>query len=120
MKKILVLDDDKDHLRIVSFILTDFGYEVRTLLHGETIFEEIADFKPDLILMDVMLAGMDGRVICRSIKENPLLNYLPVILISITHDLAESMHLQGAPNDYISKPLDIDRLLSSVKKQLEV
>jgi DNA-binding response OmpR family regulator len=120
MKKILVLDDDKDHLHIVSFILTESGYDVRTLSHGETIFEEIADFRPDLILMDVMLAGLDGRIICRNIKENPLLSSMPVILISITHNLAESMHLPGAPNDYIAKPLDIDRLLNSVKKQLEL
>lgn len=51
---------------------------------------------------------MDGRVICKEIKENHLTDLLPVILISGTHDLAESLYLQGAPNDFVAKPFDID------------
>jgi DNA-binding response OmpR family regulator len=118
MKKILVLDDDKDILEIISFILTEFGYEVRTRSGGETIFEDIKAYQPDLLLMDVMLAGLDGRVICRRIKENELTRFLPVILISGTHDLSESMNAFGAPNDYIAKPYDMTLLLNRVKKQL--
>lgn len=118
MKKILILDDDKDTLEILSFILTEFGYEVQTRSCGETVFEDIKACQPDLILMDVMLAGMDGRAICKDIKENQLTAFLPVILISGTHDLAESLYLPGAPNDYIAKPYDIDHLLNRVKLQL--
>jgi DNA-binding response OmpR family regulator len=118
MKKILVLDDDKDNLEIVSFILTEFGYEVRTRSSGDTIFEDIKAYQPDLLLMDVMLADLDGRDICRRIKENELTRFLSVILISGAHDLSESMEAPGAPDGYIAKPYDIDFLLSRVKKQL--
>jgi DNA-binding response OmpR family regulator len=118
MKKILVLDDDKDNVEILDFILKEFGYEVHTLSRGDTIFEVIKTYQPDLLLMDVMLAGMDGRVICRSIKENALTSALPVILLSGTHDLAKAMQSPGAPDDYIVKPYDIDNLLEVVKKQL--
>lgn len=117
MKKILILDDDHDNLEILSFILIEFGYEVKTQSCGDTVFDDIRDYRPDLILMDVMLSGLDGRAICRDIKENQLTSFLPVILISGMHDLAESMHLPGAPNDYIAKPYDIDHLLSRVAKQ---
>jgi len=117
-KKILVLDDDKDILEILSFLLLDSGYQVKTLSCGDTIFEDIKSFQPDLILMDVMLAGLDGRSICRSIKENHLTYFLPVILISGTHDLADSLHFPGAPNDFIAKPFDVDYLLAKVEKQL--
>ncbi|MCO5936498.1 response regulator [Mucilaginibacter sp. RB4R14] len=117
-KKILILDDDADILEMVSILLVDNGYAVRELSSGETIFENIKEFQPDLILMDVMLAGMDGRLICKEIKENHLTYFLPVILISGTHDLAESLHLSGAPNDFVAKPFDIDYLLQVVDKQL--
>ncbi|MCC8423493.1 PleD family two-component system response regulator [Mucilaginibacter sp. UR6-11] len=118
MKRILVLDDDKDNLEILSFILTEFGYEVQTRICGDTVFEDIKAYQPDLILMDVMLAGLDGRAICREIKENEATRSLPVILISGTHDLAKSLNMPGAPNDYIAKPYDIDYLLTRVARQL--
>jgi DNA-binding response OmpR family regulator len=117
-KKILIIDDDPDILKILSLVLVEAGYEVRMLSCGDTVFDDIKDFQPDLILMDVMLAGMDGREICKSIKENHLTNLLPVILISGTHDLAESLLLPGGPNDFVAKPFDIDHLLARVEKQL--
>ncbi|TFF37104.1 response regulator [Mucilaginibacter psychrotolerans] len=117
-KKILVLDDDDDILDVVAYLLTENGYEVKTLNCGDTVFNHIKDFTPDLILMDVMLADMDGRTICREIKENHLTNLLPVILISGTHDLAAVLNLPGAPNDFIAKPFDVDQLLDAIKRQL--
>jgi DNA-binding response OmpR family regulator len=117
-KKILIIDDDPDILEILSLILVESGYEVRMLSCGDTVFDDIKDFRPDLILMDIMLAGMDGRAICKEIKENHLTDFLPVILISGTHDLAKSLDLPGAPNDFIAKPFDINHLLAQVEKQL--
>jgi DNA-binding response OmpR family regulator len=116
--KILILDDDADILEILSLLLMETGYEVKTLNCGDTVFEEIGDFHPDLIIMDVMLAGMDGRTICKDIKQNHLTNSLPVILISGTHDLVESICMSGGPNDFLGKPFDIDNLLEKIKKQL--
>jgi DNA-binding response OmpR family regulator len=117
-KRILILDDDPDILDILSFLLTEVGYEIQALDCGDTIFDDIKAFEPNLILMDVMLAGLDGRSICKNIKENQLTRFLPVILISGTHDLALSLHLPGAPNDFIGKPFDIDHLLGRIEKQL--
>jgi DNA-binding response OmpR family regulator len=117
-KKILVLDDDEDILDILSFILKDSGYEIQTLDNGEKVFDAIRKFKPDLVLMDVMLAGMDGRVICKRIKDTESTHDLPVILISGTHDLARSLDQQGAPNDFVAKPFDVDFLLERIKNQL--
>jgi len=117
-KKILILDDDPDILEILSLVLGENGYEICALSCGDTVFDDIKDFQPDLILMDVMLAGLDGRSICKEIKENHLTYFLPVILISGTHDLAESLHLPGAPNDFVAKPFDIDHLLARIEKQL--
>jgi DNA-binding response OmpR family regulator len=61
---------------------------------------------------------MDGRKICAALKTDQATSGLPVILISGTHDLAQSLHQLGAPNDFVAKPFDIDHLLSRVKNQL--
>jgi len=119
-EKILILDDDKDILEILTLILTESGYEILSLSNGKKIFDEIKDFEPNLILMDVMLGDMDGLAICKAIKEKVQYKDLPVILISATHDMKELLHLQGAPNDYLEKPFDIDVLLSTVKKNLKL
>lgn len=117
-KRILIVDDDSDIVEILSFLLSEAGYETRVLTHGETIFTEIKEFKPNLILMDVMLGGMDGRVICNTIKTDPSTSSLPVILISGTHDLAKSLHLPGAPNDFIAKPFNLDHLLEKIAQHI--
>ncbi len=117
-QKILILDDDTDLLTILTMLLEDSGYEILALKSGEEIFESIRIFHPDLVLMDVMLANMDGRVICRSIKERQELQTLPVILISGSHNLAQTLQQHGAPNDYLSKPFDIKFLLEKIEKQL--
>ena len=117
-KKILIVDDDADILELLTVILEESGYEVRTLSCGDTVFESIDDYNPNLVLMDVMLADMDGREICKSVKQHDL-NYLfPIILISGTHDLAELLGEEGAPNDFIEKPFNIDFLLQKVEKHL--
>lgn len=117
-KKIMVIDDNPDILEVVSYLLADQGYQVATLNSGEAVFQEIRGFRPDLVLMDVMLGGMDGRGICTHIKQMEETKALPVILISASHDLAAALDQQGAPDDFIAKPFDIDVLLRKVELQL--
>ena len=117
-QKILVLDDDADILDVISYILIEKGYEVATLSGGEEIFQAIGHFHPDLVLMDVMLGNMDGRMICKELKHQSETSALPVILISASHDLAASLRQEGAPNDFIAKPFDIDYLVRKVEQQL--
>ena len=118
--KILVLDDDPDILDIISYILLEKGYEVETLNRGIDIFNAIQNFNPDLILMDVMLGDMDGRVIWSNIKNSSETQSLPIILISASHNLSESLKQDGAPNDFIAKPFDIEHLVKKVEDQLKV
>ncbi|MCC8426340.1 PleD family two-component system response regulator [Mucilaginibacter sp. UR6-11] len=117
-KKILILDDDDDVLEILALLLSDAGYETRTSVNGETVFEDITNFQPNLVLMDIVLGDVDGRAICQHIKQNDTTAHLPVILISGQHDLVEYMHLPGAPNDFVAKPFSIDHLLAKVAQQV--
>lgn len=117
-KRILVLDDDQHISEIITFILLYGGYEVKSLPSGHEVVKVSGQYEPDLILMDVILAGLDGREICRTLKELVTTSHIPVILISASHDLADSANQSGAPYDFIPKPFDMDLLLAKVKQQL--
>jgi DNA-binding response OmpR family regulator len=117
-KKILILDDDQDLLDVLSLLLTESGYDIQTLNSGEQIFEEIKRFHPDLVLMDIMLAGMDGRLICKRMKAKTDTIDLPVILISGSHNLSQNLSEQGAPNDFLAKPFDLNLLVKKIENQL--
>ena len=117
-KTILAIDDDPSILFILRNLLEYEGYKVYTLAKGDHVFEEIYNHPPDLILLDVMLAGMDGRDICKSIKEKPETHDIPVILISGTHHLEDTLKQQGAPDDFLAKPFNIGVLLHKIEDQL--
>jgi len=114
-KRILILDDDADILDILAYLLTDDGYEIESSMYGDNIWDSIRAFKPDLILMDLMLADLDGRSICRAIKENTETKDIAVIMISARSDLRPVMGQPGSPDEFIAKPFDIDNVLNKIK-----
>ncbi len=114
-KKILAVDDNPHILQALQDILEFSGYEVDTLLDGNSVFEKISQNPPDLILLDVMLGSLDGRDICHAIKENDQTHNIPVILISASHNLQDAMEQEGSPDDFVAKLFDIDYLLSKIE-----
>lgn len=116
-KKILAVDDDSDILEVIKIILEDEGYTVSTLTDGNKVFEHINADQPDLILLDVMLGGMDGRDICRAIKSDSKLNQIPIIMISASHNMDSFLKMPGSPNDFLAKPFDINHLIKTVNAQ---
>jgi CheY-like chemotaxis protein len=118
MCRILAVDDDKDILEVLQFILEDSGYEVETLSDGHYLFEKIQAHTPDLILLDIMLGNLDGRQLCKDVKDNEETHDIPVILISASHNVSASMNQNGSPNAFIAKPFDINELLDTIKSQL--
>ncbi|WP_259071392.1 response regulator [Mucilaginibacter sp. X4EP1] len=116
--RILAVDDDKDILEVLQYILEDSGYEVDTLSDGHYLFEKIRSQTPDLILLDIMLGNMDGRELCRNVKALQETNNIPVILVSASHNVPNNASNIGAPNAFIAKPFDIDDLLAIIKTHL--
>ena len=119
-KKILILDDNNDVLEILTMLLTDFGYDIKPLSSGEKVFEEINQFQPNLLIMDVMIAGMNGISICKEIKRNIQTALLPVILMSGSQDLNKILENPGAPEDFLAKPFDIDIVISKIEEHIRV
>lgn len=116
MNRVLVVDDDQSILDAMEIALDLEGYEVETTTRGQETFSKIYSFKPDLILMDVYLSGMDGREICKQIKEDDNTKNIPVIIFSANRSMKEVFKESGA-NDFIGKPFNMDELYEKVKNQ---
>jgi DNA-binding response OmpR family regulator len=117
-KNILIVDDDSEMVELICLILMEEGYNVWTLTSGEMIEKTMDTFKPDLILMDVILADLDGRELCKNLKESADTHHIPIILISGLDELDVDKDANGGPDDFIPKPFDIDSLLQKVGNQL--
>lgn len=112
------MDDDKDILEVLQYILEDSGYEVETLSDGHFLFDTIREHAPDLILLDIMLGNMDGRELCKKVKSRIETHGIPVILVSASHNVSDSLKQIGAPDAFIAKPFDINDLLDAIKVHL--
>jgi DNA-binding response OmpR family regulator len=119
MSKILVVDDDIDILSVMEILLTMKGFEVEVTAKGENTFPKIESFKPDLILLDVLISGHDGRTICRKLKADKDTMHIPVIMFSAHPGAAATIAEYGA-DDFIAKPFDVTNLLKKVNYQLEL
>lgn len=119
MSKILVVDDDLDILSVMEILLSMKGFEVEVIAKGENTFPKINSFKPDLILLDVLISGFDGRSICKKLKENSETKHIPVIMFSAHPGAAATIAEYGA-NDFIAKPFDVTNLLAKVNTQLGI
>lgn len=116
MKKILVVDDDDDVLETIQLILEIGGYEVEPLNDAEVVFQRIEEFRPNLILLDVVLGKIDGRVICSQIKCHVDTKHIPILMMSGLYDLKEIQDMECAPDDFMSKPFKMDVLLEKIEK----
>jgi DNA-binding response OmpR family regulator len=117
MPKILVVDDDSDILSVMETLLTMKGFEVKGIANGGYIFPVIGTFKPDIILLDVLISGQDGRTICKKLKSNNETRLIPVIMFSAHPGAAAAIAEYGA-DDFIAKPFDVANLLQKVNYRL--
>jgi DNA-binding response OmpR family regulator len=117
-KRILIIDDNELMAEVMTYILTGNGYEVIALNGGDNIFNDIKTIHPDLVILDALLPGMDGRDICKLIKLNRDTQNLPVIICSGSDDIDDALSQRGAPDDILHKPFNINNLVEKVEHQL--
>jgi twitching motility two-component system response regulator PilH len=116
IKKILLVDDSKTELHFLSDLLTKRGFSVRTAEDGEDAMRRLAEDKPDLILMDVVMPGQNGFQLTRAITRDPRFTDVPVIMCTSKNQETDRVWgmRQGA-RDYIVKPVDADELMAKIK-----
>lgn len=115
MKKILVLDDDKNILEVLEETLQYSNYKVKVIANSKNLFNIINEFKPDLLLLDFLLLDDNGGEICFNLKNDPKTQHLPIILISGYSSLDQMQEIYGC-DAYIAKPFDLEPLLQTISK----
>ncbi len=117
MKKVLVIDDDPDILEALQMVLASGGYISEATTKGDETTQKVRDYKPDIIILDVLLSGNDGRKICKTLKDDVETKQIPIIMISAHPSAKDSVKECGA-DSFIAKPFTISGLLDEVKKYI--
>ncbi len=119
-KKILIIDDEKNICAAIERILSLTGvYQSEIVTNSKEAIEKINSLKPDLVLMDIMMPGINGIQICKMLRENPLTATVPVIMVTAMVDDEHIVSaIQSGADDYIMKPFDPQELKDKVAETL--
>ena len=120
-RKILLVDDEEGFLSVIREALEIRGFDIVTAKSAIEAGLELSSKKPDLILMDIKMPGIDGLQACAAIKKNPDTNSIPIMVVSAISDEAQikRAHKIGIA-DYFVKPVDIERLVNRIKEALSI
>jgi adenylate cyclase len=119
--KILVVDDTANNVKLLKDLLTMKGYVVVTASSGAEGLEQIDKERPDLVLLDVMMPGMNGYDVCRKIRENPETTVLPVVMVTALDPGPERIKgLEAGADDFLTKPINQPELLARVRSLLRI
>ncbi|MFZ6818420.1 sensor histidine kinase [Undibacterium sp. Ji22W] len=118
---LLIVDDNPNNLQILHRILSHAGYKVRPALSGEIALRAIESSRPDLILLDVRMAGLDGYETCEILKANPATAAIPIIFISALQDVQDKLRgFQVGGVDFVSKPFQEEEVLARVHTHFQI
>ena len=118
-KSILVIDDEKDIQKLLQYNLEREGYLVLGAVTGEEGFEAAKTRKPDLVVLDIMLPGMDGIEVCKLLRNAPQTRQIPVLMLTAKNsEVDQVVGLEVGAADYVSKPFSVKVLLARVKNLL--
>lgn len=119
MSKILVVDDEKDIVELISYNLEKEGFPVLKAYDGEAALRITKTQKPDLVILDLMLPGISGIDICKALRNNPETAGLPIIMVTAKSDETDKIiGLEIGADDYITKPFSVKELVARVRAVL--
>ena len=119
-QKILVVDDVERNVKLLADVLTAKGYDVITGDCGAEALRRAREDKPDLLLLDVMMPGMSGYEVCETIRSEPALRMLPVVLVTALDPSERVKGLDCGADDFITKPINQQELLARVRSLLRI
>ena len=115
-KKILVVDDEAQIIRVIKRILAAHHYEIHTADDGNSAFEIFKDWQPDLIVTDLQMPNMDGLELCRKLRE---ISKVPIIVLSVRDEEKTIVEaLDAGADDYVTKPFGTNELLARIRAGL--
>jgi CheY-like chemotaxis protein len=118
MQQVLIVDDEADFIELVKFRLSDLPCEFLVANDGVQALSQARQFKPALILLDILLPDMDGLSVCEILKRQPATKKIPIIFMSaLSSDITKRTAAMQA-EDFFTKPLDLERLVNRVRDLL--
>ena len=115
-QRIMIVDDDENINELISLYLTKECFETKMVYDGESALRELSVFKPNLIILDLMLPGIDGYQVCREIRKT---NNVPIIMLSAKGETFDKvLGLELGADDYMIKPFETKELVARVKAVL--
>ena len=119
--RILVVDDQRANVEMMAGVLRARGYEVLTALDGESALEHVRAARPDIVVSDILMPGMDGYEMCRRLRADAATALLPVVLVTSLDPHKERMKgLEVGADDFLSKPVNWEELFARVRALLRV
>ena len=118
IKKITIADDDRGIVDFLTILLEFEGYEVSSTSNGNLLLN-MTDGLPDLLLLDIWMSGVDGRDICKLLKQTTQSSHMPIIMISASKDIEQSAMDAGA-NAFLAKPFEMQELLQTIQAHLSL
>ncbi|GGI25880.1 response regulator transcription factor [Pedobacter mendelii] len=114
IKKILVIEDNHAILDVITLILESEAFDVAGLNKGADFINHVQEFQPDVIIMDIMLPDIDGRILLKEIKEKSTTKHIPVLMISARYNSSNYMLDDVSADDFMAKPFNIDELMDKI------
>lgn len=111
METVLVVDDNEQNCELIRDIVSTWGYEVHKAFQGKDAIQMALNSSPDIILLDVMLPGMNGFEVCHELKNNPLTQSIPIVMLTVLTDVDDRIHgLKVGADNFLVKPFNYHEL----------
>lgn len=118
-EKILIVEDDEDIVEMIAYNLKKEGYKILSALRGEEAVSLAKRERPDLIILDLMLPGIDGLEVCRTLKKNEITMQIPVIMLTAkSQEVDKVIGLEVGADDYVTKPFSPKELIARIRAVL--
>src|SRR6266581_694293 len=118
-RRILIVDDEPNIVDSLEFLMRGSDYEVRVARNGDEALRRAESFRPDLVLLDVMMPQRSGFEVCQKIRENPALRDVKIVMLTAKgRDLEKNRGLDLGANAYVTKPFSTKELMNTVRALL--